>query len=163
MYIILIVLALFVIGGACLAYYDEFIDAIFGGLMGGLVGLIPSFIIGGIISILIFGTAPCELQYQQNLVAMKDNTAITGSFFLGTGHIDSKMNYVYAVETDKGIMTKTLEQKSNTVYIQYTDGQPYMEYWAGTSDGWRMPETSAYYIFYLPEGTVINTFEIDLE
>lgn len=163
MYIVLIVLALFVIGGACLAYCDSFGDIIFGGFMGALIGAIPAYLIGGIISIMIFGTAPCELQYKQDLIAMKDNTVISGSFFLGSGNINSKMNYVYAIETDKGIMTKTLEQKTNTVYIQYTDSQPYMEYYSGTSDGWRMPETSSYYIFYLPEGTIINTFEIDLE
>lgn len=166
MLIILIIILIFGIVGALLVHWDcgDAIDKIFGFLIGCLVGLLPSLAIGFIISMTIFGAAPMEYKYSQDLIAMKDNTSISGSFFLGTGQIDSDLCYIYIVEADKGVTTKTIKQKSNEVYIRYTDGQPYLEYWGPVNDPWRFPNESSYYVFYLPEGSVIsNVYEIDLE
>lgn len=163
---VLIALGAFIIIGIILTVYNcgDLVDTMFGGLLGGLIGVIPSFIIGGMISIMILGTSPMECKYTQELMAMKDNTSISGSFFLGTGRADSEMCYIYLVETDKGMHTKTLKQNgSYEVYIKCTDGTPYLEYWDAEEDFWRLPDESPYYVFYLPEGSVVNTYEIDLE
>lgn len=165
MLIIFIILGIIMIIVGIIVYSDcgDGTCAILGAMLGALIGLIPSFLIGGIISIALLGLAPMECKYTQDLIAMKDNTVISGSFFLGSGRIDSDMCYVYMIDTDKGMTTKTIKQATNHVYIKHTDGQPYMEYWDGVDDPWRFADESAYYVFYLPEGSVVNTFEIDLE
>lgn len=165
MLVILIILLIFVILGIIISYKCEGdLDNIwFGAIVGMLLGLIPSVFIGGIISIQLFGTIPLECSYSQNLVALKDNSSISGSFFLGYGDINSEMNYVYAVESEKGITTVTIDQDKYKVYIKYTDGQPYVEYWDAPEDLWRLSAEYPYYVFYIPNGSVINAYEIDLE
>lgn len=164
MFVCLIVLLICAVFGFIIGFQEDGIgDGIVGALGASFLGLLPSFLIGGMLSLLILGGAPMECKYTENMVALKDNTSISGSFFLGCGNIDSEMTYVYAVETDKGIVTKTIEKDRYDVYIKYTDGQPYVEYWDGEDDPWRLPSESAYYVFYVPEGSVINTYEIDLE
>lgn len=166
MLVILIVLGFFTFGGALIGFicFRDLSNTAFYSFMGIAIGLIPSWIIGTLISTLIFGTAPQQLTYTYDLIAMRDDTSIHGSFFLGTGRIDSEMCYVYLIDTEKGMTTKTLKQKDNEVYIKYTDGQPYMEYYGSNHDLWRIPEGDSYYIFYLPEGSIVNNiYEIDLE
>lgn len=166
MLIILIMIGAFAILGGILTWLNwrELDMSIFAAFFTSLVSAIPCFLIGGIISMYVFGPAPMECKYKQELVAMKDTSTVSGSFFLGTGRVNSDMCYIYLVDTDKGLTTKTLKQKSNEVYIKYTDGQPYLEYWSGVDDLWRLQSEFPYYIFYLPDGSVINNvYEIDLE
>lgn len=166
MLIVLIILGIFIIVGGVISYNDwdyDVTSAVLGGLLSCVVGAIPALIIGGMISILALGMAPLECKYTQDLIAMKDSAVVSGSFFLGTGRVDSDMCYIYLAETDKGITPKTIKQATNNVYIMYTDEQPHVEYWDKISDPWRLREESPYYVFYLPEDSVINTFEIDLE
>jgi hypothetical protein len=61
-------------------------------------------IIGAGISIVI-GLIP-KIEYdqisKQELIALKDNISINGSFFLGSGNIDGKLKYYFYIKTKSG-------------------------------------------------------------
>ena len=101
----------------------------------------------------------------QEIQALKDNNSIEGRFYLGNGHIGEEQYYYYIVNTEKGY--KTEKVKSNNAYVVYND-KPYVEkYEAVSFKHWytyiyAIPATS-YYVLYVPEGTITNEFNIDLE
>ena len=137
-----------------------------------IVGIFISFFIS------LFGTiiADCSSQVpldeppvETELIALKDGTAASGSFFLGTGSIDGKLYYHYLEETPEGIQSKKLEADDN-VYLHYTEENtpPTLKiiktrpesdfiYFLGS---W---STLVKYHFYVPHSAVTNEVMIDLE
>lgn len=110
-----------------------------------------------------------EPPVEVELLALKDGTAASGSFFLGTGSIDGKLYYYYLEETPKGIQSKKLAAGDN-VYLHYTEENtpPMLKtiktrpesdfiYFLGS---W---STLLEYHFYVPQSAVTNEVMIDLE
>lgn len=110
-----------------------------------------------------------EPPVETELIALKDGSAASGSFFLGTGSIDEKLYYYYLEETPKGIQSKKLAAGDN-VYLHYTveNTPPTLKtiktrpesdfiYFLGS---WLTFEE---YHFYVPHSAVTNEVMIDLE
>lgn len=110
-----------------------------------------------------------EPPVETELIALKDGSAASGSFFLGTGSIDGKLYYYYLEETPKGIQSKKLAAGDN-VYLHYTaeNTPPTLKtiktrpandfiYFLGS---WG---TLVEYHFYVPHSAVTNEVMIDLE
>ena len=100
------------------------------------------------------------------IYALQDNITTEGSFFLGSGHIDDELKYFYVEETDLGYTIKHVD--ADDTYIQYTDGRCHLEKHTYTYDGWfaqavTMPLFGDRYVFYIPEGSVINNYSVDLK
>lgn len=100
------------------------------------------------------------------IIALKDNQNIEGHFYLAGGYVNEELYYYYATETEFGY--KTEKVKADNAYIKYTDEQPHIERYEGDfADAWRylwgVPMCLDRYIIYCPEGTVDETFLIDLE
>lgn len=55
------------------------------------------------------------------LVALQDNSATTGQFFLGSGSVDNKAYYAFYYKTPNGFKYETLDAESaaHPVYIKY--------------------------------------------
>jgi hypothetical protein len=58
------------------------------------------------------------------LVSLSDNTGIRGSFFLGSGYVDSTPYYSYYVETPKGI--QLVNDPTYNAYIKFDTGAPHV-------------------------------------
>lgn len=143
----------------------ELFEGLLGGVLGGLIGLIAYFIIGGIIGLFL---PTKDIVTTQNLCALNDTTTIEGQAFLFSGYVDEELKYRYLVETEKGIH---IEERGITgTYIKTIQKgeQPYIEtydsvlksdlfYWFAID--WKDNE----YVFYLPEDSIINEYNIDLE
>lgn len=141
-----------------------------------------TFMISCVVAVCISGYAyqhwPQEeyLAYTIPIAAMKDATAINGRIggsFIRSGYINQEIVYRYMVKTDKGLSQETIKGK---VYINYTDGPPHIEV-----INKRYSEEKArnlvelfllndypamYYVsynVYVPEGSVVQEFEIDME
>ena len=107
--------------------------------------------------------------YKIELVALKDNNAVNGNFFLGTGTIEEDQYYFYLTKTEKGIQQRKLKN-TDDVYLNYTENadtphiivqkcrcaNPVINFLA------LGPTFTEYYI-YVPEGSITNEFSVDLE
>lgn len=136
----------------------------FGAFIGGLIGLIISMMFG-----LPFAS---HLEYRdvgtRNLAALKDNPATSGAFFLGSGYVDEDQKYFAIVETDKGLQMQSFDM--GEAYIHERPGQPkvvtrepkptgfYCKYVAYCE-----AEAGNEYHFYIPPGSVDQSFKINME
>lgn len=87
--------------------------------------------------------------------------------FLGRGYIDEELKYTFVKKDELGY---TIEQvDADDCYVKYTEDTPkavpiiyhyggWIKFWCGTSKN-----TSSSYVFYLPEGTIVEQYNIDLK
>ena len=66
-------------------------------------------------------TRTTEIVASTKIVALQDNSSLSGSFFLGSGSVNNKNYYAFYCEAKNGFKYTTLdgESSSNPVYIQY--------------------------------------------
>ena len=98
------------------------------------------------------------------IYALRDNVTTEGKFFLGSGNVDGELKYFYVVETEFGYTVNDID--ADNVYIKYTTGKCHLEKHTYTFDNSfvrsiAMP-IGKRYVFYIPEGSVINDYAIDL-
>lgn len=92
----------------------------------GVVGLMLGGLIGFLVSLLLMIPAGEPRVSQQDIVALKDNSNIHGSFFLGTGSIDEEMYYYYMADNGNGGYTmEKVEADDCTIYEDSPDA-PYL-------------------------------------
>ena len=100
------------------------------------------------------------------LIALKDNSTIDGSFFLGCGNIGSKTQYSYAIDTEFGIKIKTLSANKK-IYFKYDEGAPALitsePVYSTLAEWLSAPHYNPIYTFRIPEGSIINEYKVDLE
>ena len=99
--------------------------------------------------------------------ALKDNSNVEGSFFLGTGSIEENSYYYFIKNTNKGKrMEKVLVDKS---YINEGSDEAYVEIYKGKFSKFaQIMLFSEYgfdeeYIFYVPDNSVTTEFKVDME
>lgn len=118
-----------------------------------------------------FGNAIPESE--QNIVldntihikALRDNRDVTGVIYLGRGKIETEEYYYYVVNTNKGYETGKI--RAENTYIKYSD-DPRIETY--TSKGFKnktawiyaVPNYE-YKVIYIPEGSMITDYNIDLQ
>ena len=135
----------------------------------GLVSVIVAMLVALLIGSIATGCgAKTEVLTQEtrNLYALADGDDIHGHFFLGSGTIDETMKYVYIVETEgKGYKMESIGVRS--AYVQYSDEQPTITKtvyifesdilnFFGFCD-------EIEYLFRIPEGSITNSYIINLE
>ena len=163
---ILIALIILVFGIICAISERSFCFAI--------VGLFAStmvFMVCALISYYIGSELPEEENVMQvisskNIVALKDNSYGKGRIFLGSGTINDELYYTYLVDEDHGIKPDTV--RASDAFIVISDGTPRIEF--VSSVGFKKKSryiyatpSKGYWIFYIPEGSVDYTYNIDLE
>lgn len=138
------------------------------GLIGFLIGLIIAF--GGSLIVGCIMSTDANTQYviksSRPLVALKDNSTLSGRFFLGSGSIDSEQYYYYAAEDALGI--KVDKVKTSECYIQYVESEYRIDLYTPVfKERWRnwfaMQMKDEYCIVYIPSGSITEEFSIDLE
>lgn len=168
--IILIIALIFFIAGivwySIKFWFDG--DAILVGVLTGTIGLLVGFFVWLIGCVVITPTEPVVTDTVP-IYAMSDTMGVEGSFFLGSGNVDSEMKYIYAQETEKGITIKTVD--ADNAYIKYIDEgeDPYIKkieyhHESGFVEWLFAPAALHHETFiYVPEGTVKNVYNVDLE
>ena len=157
----------FIMAGHCYCYsWSDFDigEALGGAFLGGIIGVILYFLIGGIIG--AFLPTEMEIVDTQKIYALTDDSSIDGRHYLFSGYADEKMVCRYIVDTDKG---KNIEEVcANHSFINEGDYEPKVEiYKTKFKYNWDYIFASDWlfsleYRFYVPENTVINSYNIDL-
>ncbi len=136
--------------------------AFLGLLMGTLLGLLVWLPVNAIVD------CCAEKTYytveDTDIYALQDNFATEGSFFLGSGHIDDELKYFYVKQTDVGYTVCNVDADKS--YIQYTSDRCHVvkQSYTFNSQAARLfaVPSGERYIFYIPEGSIVNTYSIDL-
>jgi hypothetical protein len=127
--------------------------------------------IGGIVGGIVAMSLPAQTEYKcvetRNIAALQDNSSISGSFFLGCGTI--KEHIVYYSYVEKNGTYKLEKFELNDVSIKFSDQRPRVEKWRNVPikgkiinlfaiDSWHSE-----YIFYVPQGTIKQNFNLDAQ
>jgi len=133
---------------------------IFLGCVGGVAaGIVIAFIL------------PMELEGKKEILmleSLQDGSKLSGQFFLGSGHIDGKMQYVFYCEKDG--YYKMMQAESELVKVKYFEGRPQVEItkqWP--TDSWinyfglSTDMGDKTYIIQVPKGTIHNNYNLDAQ
>lgn len=165
------------------AYNKSFIDHLksIGIWFGGNILLnILNWILVLTLSVLLFFVlcfvCPSETsRWQFNINAMQDNMGVEGRFrYGGRGYINDELSYYYSRTMSNGELIEHIP--ADKTYVQYSnDEQPHVEVYQSRVDipewlckvfflEWMNSPSTKYYIMVVPEGTITNTgqYEIDM-
>jgi hypothetical protein len=132
------------------------------------VGLVTTIVCGLLemmINIPVFYLVDEDYQTYSVLSSLNDGTQTNGSFFLGSGYIDSRPVYRYYVENGRGEF-RLQSAPADRAFITYTDSTPEVVYhqkrssstfWSIGIDGDGIQE----YEFRVPKGSVKTDFTLD--
>lgn len=106
---------------------------------------------------------------EQEICAFSDSNSIESNSFLFSGYIQDELVYRYVTETERG---KHIEEVVGDIYIHEGNYKPTVKfhkygkfkedwYWLFAMD--RLAGETEYVEFYVPENTITNEYQIDLE
>lgn len=100
----------------------------------------------------------------QEIYALSDNIGSSGNFFLGTGQVGSDLSYFYVVDSENGKHIESVKREN--AYVKYGDAHTVtvVSYeFENKALHWIAFSTKDNdYIFCVPDGTITNSFQIDL-
>lgn len=165
-YLWIIVTIAAIIYGICSGY--DILEKFKYAIVYGLIALILGLILACLMQEFCFSPSDkLELQETQKVYSLKDNAYLSGHGNFISVRIEENDRYTYmVVNEDNTYSKKTI--KSNNVKIKEVDDckeatlEVYMcesknEFWSIWS------EENYCFVFVVPKGTVVNTFDIDLE
>ncbi|QWI73323.1 hypothetical protein ER45_030710 (plasmid) [Bacillus mycoides] len=103
------------------------------------------------------------------LIGLNDGSNVTGRMFLGSGHVDGELVYKYAYKKGEGYNIDMIRADLVDELRYIKDGsKPRIERQSVSFDSWVVgfliqPFSESKTIIYVPEGTIQNTFTVDLE
>lgn len=164
----MVFLILGIIIGAIIGYdeYYEVGECVLGGFLGLMVGFVI-WIIVGVFGCLLPTTDTFE---KREIYALNDSSKLEGKKYLFSGYVEENLVYRYVEATDKGKHVEEVNMDCGYIKDIDSDSCPYVEihslkfkhkwYYLFFMD-WNVFE--GYSVFYVPEGTVTNEYNIDLE
>jgi hypothetical protein len=140
--------------------FGEWMFALFIGSMVGIaITLAASGIIGGIVvnEYVLKDTFP--------IYALQDNNGVQGSFFLGSGSVDSNLKYYYAAQCEDGIKIYNIDTEKA---ILKNDENPHIETYKAQFVNKFLRNNLANlcddkYKIYIPQGSIQYNFNVDLK
>lgn len=133
-----------------------------------LAGLLVWLMIGALTLAASTPTSMTPLEDEAiEIYALADGNLTEGhGSFLGSGHIDEELKYTFVKKDAFGYTVKQVD--ADVCYVKYTNGTPkavpieeryggWVKFWTGDN----VAKTG--YIFYLPEGSIIEQYNIDLK
>lgn len=101
------------------------------------------------------------------IIALNDSTGVNGkSGFLGSGYVSENLYYYCMENTNNGY--KASKIRAEAAYVKHSD-DPHIETYSVTGFKNKLyylisvPFADCYYIVYIPEGSIIENYKIDLE
>ncbi len=113
-----------------------------------------------------------EYHTSWNITAMQDNFNTHGKFYIRSGYIETDLYYYYFYSTKNGLRSSYIPAKKT--YLNYTTGTPHIERyarrwnkswikWFTHFDAQDYVINDVYYKAYVPEGSVEQSFNVDLQ
>lgn len=113
-----------------------------------------------------------EYQTSWNITAMQDNLNTHGRFYMRSGYIETDLCYYYVYSTKNGLKSSYIP--ANKTYLNYTTDKPHIERytrrwnkswikWFTCADAQDYAVNDVYYKAYVPEGSVEQSFNVDLQ
>ena len=131
-----------------------------------LVFLLSVVMIGFCSSVAVIFPQTCEKTSTEYIIALNDSTGINGrAGFLGSGYVEDELYYYYMTDTKEGFHAKKI--KADDTYVRYSN-EPIVETYTATNFKnkflWLIafPINSSH-IVYIPEGSIIENYRIDLK
>ncbi len=143
---------------------DIILSLIGGAFIGGLACAILAFFIGGIMSANP-NIMMDNIESNNEIIALTDNTQ--ASYLYRSVDRNNNIKYNYMIETDRGYLTQSI--MANRAYIIETDDKtPSVEthrviYKSEFLREHFFNDNTRYYYIYVPEGTIVGGFNIDLQ
>lgn len=176
-FLIIIGIIVGILYATCDGWYDT-VDVINGGICGGFLGLLLTFVCA--VGIFAY-VSPCTLiekvesyenkkSTEEQIMCLKDNINDSGSFYLGSGHIDTDSYYFYITYSEYGVIQNKLKTEYCFV-MEDTEKNAYIETIELTQlkghkvaklligDIWE----DTVYVFHIPKNSIITDFVIDCE
>lgn len=99
------------------------------------------------------------------LVAMQDNEYLQGSFFLGSGYIESELYYVFYQKEGSGIKFNKIPRERVVIYEEERNDGVMKIYIARFKPKWcnAIALSRAKCRIFIPKGTIIQKFNLDLK
>lgn len=101
------------------------------------------------------------------LELLKDNSSMSGNFFLGHGYIEGTMKYTYYVRKNNGFKLEQIDASS--ALIKYTKDEPRIETTSYTiEEFWQFgidifPPKEKEIVIFVPEGSIKSVYNLDAE
>ncbi len=113
-----------------------------------------------------------EYHTSWNITAMQDNLNTHGRFYMRSGYIETDLYYYYFYSTKNGLKSSYIP--ANKTYLNYTTDKPHIERytrrwnkswikWFTCTDAQNYATNDVYYKAYVPEGSVEQSFNVDLQ
>lgn len=154
--IAIIILVPLIIGGV--VWYTDYL---FDGFLASVVSLIVTFFLVMVIGIMLpLSTTKVE---ETPLKALSLSNGQSGTFFLGTGVIKDKIKYIYYLDNGGRYELKTIDADDADI-VEY-DGEPKMVKEHLSPPSWWLPAMDDFdwnITFYVPEGSITDTYELDV-
>lgn len=130
------------------------------GIIAVLFGLFIIFAYGFIDTKTVVEKEPYSIEH---IMALGDDSKLSGHMHLRSGYINETMYYQYMVKlSNGGIVYNKVPESSATIY--YTDDNNYRVEWYHVREWkWFLYESSDIQRIYIPNGSVVEDYNIDLE
>lgn len=162
-----IIIAVWILLRDCGFDWKDFEDYALGLLMS-FIG----FITGGLVGLVIAFALPMTYvtdKWDVDLVSLQDNNGIHGSFFLGSGQINNRMQYVFYYKISDSTY-KMAQHDFDDCTIKYTEAIP-KEFitWHhpnnSTQNKFAIDITGSWstYLFQVPKGSIKNNYQLDAQ
>lgn len=145
---------------------DLFFGAFLSFCISGLVAFSSLFVVSAIC------TGCAEMDYKLTetieITALNDNSAVSGHFYLGSGHIGEDVKYYFIEETEKGKHTNSVDADYSYI-IESNNEKPRIEVYSPEFKNNRVLRWFAVemadkeYRIYIPENSITTEFSVDLQ
>lgn len=165
----------FVLGVLIRLIMDSYHDPVETGFIT-FLALMGAATFSSVATVTTYGIALDRSSFTQDLQALSDNTGVHGNFFLGSGTLDSVPAYYYYERRDDGSFYQWYVYAGNASIVETSD-TPHVVRTCQNNNSfghwviWPLPMSNYDYtcspddpaVFYVPEGSVTNSFNLDLE
>ncbi len=140
-----------------------------GAILGIVIGAFMGAMVGAMIASVIGAFAPTtdKISSETKLIAFKDGSSVTGSFFLGCGSVGGKDVYMYYYQRADGGIVRGRVDADRAVIFEENRADGVLEARTQTLthpwELWALPDTEPHYQLRVPKGTVIRQFKADLQ
>lgn len=148
--------------------YGKFGEGLAAWFVTTLIGVLLSMLLTLFVGLFFEAHNVGEITSVKNIISLKDNIDIEGrgGFLRGTT-IENELYYYYMVETENGYTFEKID--ANNTYIKYSDDnfrietKSYLTFDNPVLYWFALPIKDSETIIYIPEGSIIYDYEIDLE
>lgn len=147
-----------VIEGICIGFITMIVTSLF---------TLFIFIGVGAASSLIFDSTMHKVK-DQKVIALQDGRSTSGEFFLGTGSVDSKIKYTYMTVEENEMEMKQIDYDDAVlIYSPHPKVEVYKAHYKNKIVKFFFGDqpflSNTKYKIYVPEGTVKESYNVDLE